>query len=91
MSRGSAFLNLGKYDFFSKDIQNALRIYKTHSKSGPKIAECNHLMGRVKCLEGDIIGGIELMEQSSNQYMKMYNHIESLYILFEILPFLEDK
>lgn len=48
-------------------------------------------MGRVKCLEGDIIGGIELMEQSSNQYMKMYNHIESLYILFEILPFLEDK
>jgi hypothetical protein len=46
-------------------------------------------MGRVKCLEGDIPEGIELMELSSKQYMKMYNYMESLYILFEMLSYLE--
>jgi hypothetical protein len=82
LSRASAFINLGKYDLFNKDIQNAVKIFKAHSKSGPKIAECNHLMGRVLCLEGNVGEGIELMEQSSSQYMKMYSHIESLCILF---------
>ena len=31
------------------------------------------------------------METSSQQWMKMYNHVESLHILFELLPFLENK
>ena len=38
-------------------MQQALRIYKGHSKSAPKIAECNHLTGRVKCLEGHLEEG----------------------------------
>ena len=66
-----------------------MKIYKAHSKSAPKIAECNRLMGRVKCLEGNIEEGIELMELSSKQFIKMYNYIESLSILFEMLSFLE--
>ncbi len=88
MNRASAFLNLNQFDQFHKDIQNALKIYKIHSKSAPKIAECNHLMGRVKCLEGDVTEGMELMELSSNQFMKMYNYLDSLFILFEMLPLL---
>jgi hypothetical protein len=52
LGRASAFSNLKLYDSFHKDMQQALKIYKGHSKSAPKIAECNHLTGRVKCLEG---------------------------------------
>ena len=91
LNRASAFISLVQYDNFQKDIQNALKIYKGHSKSAPKIVQCNHLIGRVKCLEGEITLGIELMEMSSKQYMKMYNYMESLYILFEMLPFLQYK
>lgn len=72
-------------------MQQAVKIYKGHSKSAPKMAECNHLIGRVKCLEGQLEEGIQLMETSSKQWMKMYNHVESLHILFELLPFLENK
>lgn len=79
---------MNQYEQFHKDIQQALKIYKMHSRSAPKIAECNHLIGRVKCLEGNVSEGVELMEQSANQFMKMYNYMESLCILFEILPFL---
>lgn len=75
LSRAIAFINLGRYDSFSKDIQQALKIYKMHSKSGPRIAECNHLMGRVKCKQNQTAEGIQLMELSSSQYMKMYNHV----------------
>lgn len=91
LSRASSFVHLGQYEQFGKDIQQALKIYRAHSKSGPKIAECNHLMGRVKCLEGSVPEGVELMELSSSQYMKMYSHVESLCILFEILPYLDDN
>lgn len=59
-----------------------------HSKSAPKIAHCNLLQGRAKCAEGKVTQGLQLMEVSSNQFMKMYNYIESLCILFETLPFL---
>ena len=31
------------------------------------------------------------MEMSSRQFMKMYHYMDSLYILFEMLPFLEYK
>lgn len=89
LGRASAFSNLNQYEHFHRDIQQALKIYKAHSKSAPKIAECNRLMGRVKCLEGNIEEGIELMELSSKQFIKMYNYIESLSILFEMLSFLE--
>ena len=38
LNRASAFVSLTDYEKFEKDIQQAVKIYKTHSKSAPKIA-----------------------------------------------------
>ena len=38
LGRASAFCNMSLYDNFHKDMQQALKIYKGHSKSAPKIA-----------------------------------------------------
>jgi hypothetical protein len=75
-------LNLGLYDQFHKDIQQALKIFKGYSKSGLRIAECNQLLGRVKCMQDKVSEGVELMESSSSLFIKMANYMEALKINF---------
>jgi hypothetical protein len=58
LSRARAFANLKKYDSFHKDLLSALKIYKSLSKNYNKVAECNFLLGKIKCLEGSINEGI---------------------------------
>ncbi len=54
LSRAVAFLNLLNFDFFHKDIDHALKIYKSHSRKKDKIAECLFYKGRAKLLQNHV-------------------------------------
>ena len=51
LSRAVAFLNLFNFDLFYKDIDHALKIFKSHSRKKDKIAECLFHKGRAKLFQ----------------------------------------
>ena len=88
LSRANSCVNMGLFALFHKDLPLALKIYKSHSKRGTRIAECHYLQGKVACREGKLREGLHNMQSSAELLLKMENHVEALCICFELLGFL---
>ena len=88
LSRANAAANMQLFPLFHKDLPLAVKIYKSHSQSGTRIAECHYLQGKVACLEGKLREGLHNMQSSAELLLKMENHVEALCICFELLGFL---